>query len=62
MYNTLQITPVIATISIIIFLSTIPKNITISPTKLQVPGNPILAKQNKTNKTENIGTGLTKPP
>ena len=61
-YNTDKITPVIDIKVTKIFLSINPTNITSSPIKLQVPGNPVLAKQRINNCVENNGIELTNPP
>ena len=55
MYKTLNIVP-ISNINVIKkLISNIPKNISNSPIKLQVPGNPTLAKQKINKYTEKIG-------
>ncbi len=45
----------------LLFVKKQPKIISISPTKLLVPGKPILAIENKIKKTENNGVVVNKP-
>lgn len=61
-YKTDKITPVTESTATKKFLSIKPIKTINSPIKLQVPGNPVLAKHKINNCVENSGIDWTNPP
>lgn len=61
-YTALKITLSVAIINTSVFLSARPTTIKNSPTKLEVPGNAMLASEKLKKKKENLGIKTEKPP